>query len=124
MKRFAAVVWREWAAQRNVALIACVLAAAPWLLGLYPSVAANERAEVVAVAAETLSGGFVVIFSILLGATMVASDIAERRLSFYLPSPLTASQLWIGKLLADAALLTAGGVLVTTPALSPLPCSA
>src|SRR5258706_15518929 len=103
MKRFAAVVWREWVAQRNVALIACALAAAPWLLGLYPSVAANERAEVVAVAAETLSGGFGGIFSIPLGGTMVAGDIAERRFSFFLASPRTASQLWIGKLRAEAA---------------------
>lgn len=114
MKRLAAVVVREWAAQRNVVLSALVLAALPWLLGLHPSIGADDRAAIVAIAAAVLAGGFLVIVSFVLGATMGS-------LSFYIARPLTATQLWAGNVVADASLIAAGSALIGVAAIRAWP---
>ena len=63
------------------------------------------------VAMFLLAATIAVAFSLVFGATILASDIAQKRLAFYFSRPLPAASIWAGKLLA-ALLISVGCVLL------------
>lgn len=69
----------------------------------------------------TLAVGFGAGLAIVLGASMIGRDLAERRLSFYLARPITPAELWFGKLIGSflIAFLSAVIVLIPTAVLVP-----
>ncbi|HVE72577.1 MAG TPA: hypothetical protein VNI54_14525 [Thermoanaerobaculia bacterium] len=90
--------------ERSRLLTACiVLAAVPFLATLLPS-ARGHRADVVAIIGGSLAICIGLGVALGLGNSVVARDLAERRMSFYFAKPLRPAALWIGK--AGAALAT------------------
>ena len=55
--------------------------------------------------------------ALLLGGSVVSSDLSEKRLGFYFARPLPGWALWTGKMTAAAALACGGGLLVLVPSL-------
>ena len=53
--------------------------------------------------------------AILLGGSVIARDLAERRLGFYFSRPLAGWEIWAGKLAAAAALTLGSALLVLLP---------
>src|SRR5260221_992170 len=121
MRKFAVVVVHEWVAQRNVAIFACALAAMPWLLGHFPGVGQSDRDEVIRVAAAVLGGAFALSFAILLGATMIARDVAERRFPFYMSQPVRGSVIFLGKWTANSVLVMVGSAVAGAAAIAAAP---
>src|SRR5262245_46348770 len=117
MKAFATVFGRELAERRLLLLAALLLGlvalAAPWIPGLPPQSADELRGGV----ALVLTGLLTTVTAVLLGGSVIARDLAERRLGFYFSRPIPGGALWAGKLTAAVALVLASGVLASTPAL-------
>lgn len=67
-------------------------------------------------AAMTLAAVATATLAILLGSTVIGSDLAERRLGFYFARPISGLSLWAGKTGAAAVLALGIGVLILLPA--------
>jgi hypothetical protein len=58
---------------------------------------------------------FPIATALAVGASVVARDVAERRLSFYFARPLSAASLWAGKFLGGAELILIVAVVCFLP---------
>ncbi|HEV7518078.1 MAG TPA: hypothetical protein VGR07_17400 [Thermoanaerobaculia bacterium] len=115
MRGFAAVFARE-VAERRLLFLLGLTGIVPLLLPLVvPS--AVGAAEMRAVAALILSGIVGGVLALALGGSVLARDLAERRLGFYFARPLSGWAIWAGKLAAALALCLGVGLLVLLPAL-------
>jgi hypothetical protein len=118
MRGFAAVLRREIFERRLLGLLTPALGLIAVLLPLVP----GFRPGGVAVA--DLQGGLAlvlalvltVILALFLGGSIVAGDLAERRLGFYFSRPLSGWAIWAGKMAAALVLIFGGGILVLAPA--------
>ena len=118
MRGFAAVLGRELFERRLLAVVALFLGLAavalPLMLGFRPG----------GVAVADVQGGMAFGFALLLtflmalflGGSVIASDLAERRLGFYFSRPLPGWTLWAGKFAAALVLIFGAGLLVLLPA--------
>ncbi len=115
MRGFAAVFGREVAERRMLALLAFGLGlvplAAPWI----PGAGRENPAELRSALALALGLGLSAVTAILLGGSVIARDLAERRLGFYFSRPLAGWEIWAGKLAAAAALTLGSALLVLLP---------
>jgi hypothetical protein len=114
MRSFAAVLLRELRERWMVVPAALLLGLFPFLAGLLPGQARSD--------AEARSGtalGICLILSLLLaailGATVVARDLGERRLGFYFSRPLAGWAIAAGKLAAAALTALGAGLLALVP---------
>jgi hypothetical protein len=118
MRGFAAVFEREFYERRLLWGVALVLSLAPVVLplvpGLLPGGASVE--DLRSGLAFGLAGLLAALLALFLGTSMIASDLAERRLGFYFARPLTGWTLWAGKLTACLTLVLGAGLLVLIPA--------
>jgi hypothetical protein len=105
MRRLAAVVIREWGAQRNAALLAPALAGLAWSVAWLPVIEPRDRGEATLFASATLAVLYLLFLSITLGA-------ATTPRPFDLNRPLRPSTLWFGRLAANALLTAAGAALI------------
>ena len=118
MRGFAAVLGRELFERRLLAAVALFLGLAAVALPLMP----GFRPGGVAVA--DIQGGMAFGFALLLtflmalflGGSIIASDLAERRLGFYFSRPLPGWAVWAGKMGAALVLMLGSGLLVLLPA--------
>ncbi len=118
MRGFAAVLGRELFERRLLAVVALCLGLAAVALPLMP----GFRPGGVAVA--DVQGGMAFGFALLLtflmalflGGSVIAADLAERRLGFYFARPLSGRALWAGKFAAALILVFGAGLLVLAPA--------
>ena len=94
-----AVAAREIAERKLLFLGAFVVGLLPLGVFLIPVLRGNPR-EARSVAVLLVSATISVAFPLVFGATILASDIAQKRLSFYFSRPLPAASIWAGKLLA------------------------
>jgi len=112
MKGFAAV-WRREIAERRLLFLIGLLGFFPFLLPFARLGTGELRSE----AAFGLGVVVSVVLALGLGTSIVARDLAERRLGFYFSRPLSGWAIWAGKLGAGLALSLGAGVLVLVPAL-------
>lgn len=114
MKRLLAVAYLEARPRAGLLVVALALGTVPTALALAAPDAldATQAAQAVFVLAALLPP----IAALLLGASMLGRDLAERRLSFYLTRPLSLTTTWSGKILGTAALLLLSAAAVTLPA--------
>jgi hypothetical protein len=116
MKGFAAVARREIVQHRDVflaALVVGILAAGAPLLPGVDGPARDIREAAAAVAALLLGAGV----SLALGSSVLAGEIATRRIGFDFARPVSSAAIWAGKL-GGVAVLAGGAVLVAAlPAL-------
>lgn len=115
MTRLAAVALREVAERRFVLLAAAAAAAIPFLVPFLPGVPQDQGSLARSVTALILSCAFGLGGSLLVGASVVGRELAERRLSFHFARPLSAPVVWGGKLLGGLALVLLAEALVLLP---------
>lgn len=116
MKAFAAVLRRELAERRLLALAAALLGLIPLAVPFLPlgiSRAPDARAGTAIALALIVS----YVLALVLGGTVLARDLSERRLGFYFSRPLPGWSIWAGKLAGGAVLAFGSGVLVLLPSL-------
>lgn len=117
MRAFLAVLGRE-IAERRLLLAGAVFAglfplAAPWLAGSGGQSPADLRGGTALGLAVIASS----LLALILGATVIAGDLSERRLGFYFARPLPGWTIWAGKMSGAALLSLGAGVLILLPAL-------
>jgi hypothetical protein len=115
---FAATFGRELFERRLLPLVALLLGVAatalPWVPGFRPGgVAIADLQGAMAFGLALLLTGLMALF---LGGSIIASDLAERRLGFYFARPLPGWALWAGKAAAALVLVFGAGLLVLAPA--------
>ncbi|MFI5119748.1 MAG: hypothetical protein ACHQM4_05010 [Thermoanaerobaculia bacterium] len=106
MKGTLAVAAREIAERKLLFLGAFVVGVLPLGFPLLPVLRGNSR-DARSVAVLLVGTTIAVAFPLAFGATILASDIALKRFSFYFSRPLTAVSIWAGKLLG-ALLISIG----------------
>jgi len=118
MRGFAAVLGRELFERRLLAVVALFLGLAAVALPLMPGFRPGGVA--VADAQGGMAFGFALLLTFLmalfLGGSVIASDLAERRLGFYFSRPLPGWAVWAGKMGATLVLMLGSGLLVLLPA--------
>jgi hypothetical protein len=116
MRGFLAVFEREVVERRLLAAAALILGlvplAAPWLPGL----GGRGGPEVRSATAFALALCFSFGLALILGSSVVARELADRRLSFYFSRPIGGWAVWSGKLAAAFALALGAAVLILLPA--------
>ena len=117
MKQFLTILGRE-IAERRLLLLGAAFASlfplfAPWLPGQGGLDPAELRGGMALGLAVITSG----LLALVLGATVIARDLSERRLGFYFARPVPGWAIWAGKMLGAALLALAAGALVLVPAL-------
>ena len=116
MRAFVAVLRRELAERWLLALAAALLGLIPLAVPLLPlgiSRAPDARSGTAAALALIVS----YVLALVLGSTVLARDLSERRLGFYFSRPLPGWAIWAGKIAGAALLALGSGVLVLLPTL-------
>src|SRR5579859_1683266 len=96
-----AIARREIAEKSFVFIAAIALAVVVCLMPFVPGVH-NSPSEVIFVAAGIAASNMAIIMSLILGATVIGREMADRRMSFYFAKPIPAPSLWFGKLIGCA----------------------
>lgn len=117
MKGFLAVLRREVEERWLLALAALLLGLAPLLAPLLPLGTHRQGPDLRAGTALALALIVSYLLALVLGSTVLARDLAERRLSFYFSRPLPGWAIWAGKLVGAAVLSLGAGLLVLLPSL-------
>lgn len=115
MRGFLAVFEREIVERRLLLVAALVLGLVPLLAPLLPGMPSARPSELRDGTALGLALVLSFALALLLGGSVIARDLAERRLGFYFARPLSGAALWAGKLAAAAALTVGAGLLVLLP---------
>jgi hypothetical protein len=115
MRRFAAVALREIAERRFVLVAAAFAAAIPLLIPMLPSVPADQAIAARGIAALAIAFTFGVGGSLLVGASVVGRELAEKRLSFHFSRPIPGPVIWAGKLLGGLAVVLFAEAIVILP---------
>jgi hypothetical protein len=116
VRELAAVFRRELAERWLLALAAALLGLIPLAVPFLPlgfSRAPDARSGTAIALAVIVS----YVLALVLGSTVLARDLAERRLGFYFARPLPGWAIWAGKLAGAALLAFGSGVLVLLPAM-------
>jgi hypothetical protein len=115
VRGLAAVFGREIAERRMLPLVALGLGLVPLGAAYFPGVGLGRAAEVRSGMASLLALGLTAALALILGGSVIARDLGEKRLGFYFARPLGGWTIWGGKLAAAAALTLGGGLLVLLP---------
>lgn len=118
MRGFLAVARREILEKRFVFAAAAAASlipfAVPLVRGLHGQAATEARDWIAVILAATFAAGL----SAGLGSTVVASDLAARRLSFYFSRPLSGFGIWAGKLGAACLIALGAAAIIYAPTLA------
>jgi hypothetical protein len=115
LRGFAAVFEREIVERRLLPLAALVLGLVPLAAPLLPGMPSSPPALVRSGVALGLALIVSIVLAVLLGGSVIARDLGERRLGFYFARPLSGGAIWAGKLAAAAVLAAGAGALVLLP---------
>lgn len=116
MKGTLAVAAREIAERKLVFLGAFFAGLLPLGLPLLPALRGNAH-EARSVAMFLLTTNIAVALPLVFGATVLVSDIAQKRLAFYFSRPLPAVSIWAGKLLGALLISIGCATLAAAPVL-------
>jgi hypothetical protein len=117
VRGFLAVLRREVEERRLLLLAAVAAGFFPFFLPFLPGFEGRDPADVRGGAALALSVVVAGVLALGLGATVIAGDLAERRLGFYFARPVAGWALWGGKLAGAAVLAVGASLLILLPAL-------
>lgn len=117
MRAFLAVARRELAEKRFVFLAAIVASLVPFAVPLVRHLGAGPAKEARAFTALLLAGTVGAALALVLGATVLATETATRRIGFYFSRPISALALWAGKMSASLAIALAAFAVVLGPTL-------
>lgn len=117
MKGLWAVLCREVAERKLLLLGAAVLGLFPLLVPFLPGVDSRYATDLRAGTAFALCSIVAAVLAVALGSSVIAGELAERRLGFYFARPIAGWAIWAGKLAGAAALCLSAAFLVLLPAL-------
>lgn len=117
MNGFVAVLRREVFEHRLVFAAGGVAGLLALAAPLLPATRAHSPAEVRESVAIVPALLFAIGVSILLGASVLARDLFERRSSFYFSRPLSAFSIWAGKTVGAAAISIGTFFLILLPSI-------
>ncbi|MGA7990061.1 MAG: hypothetical protein WCC53_01385 [Thermoanaerobaculia bacterium] len=115
MRAFAAVFAREIAERRMVFLVGICSGLLSVVAAALHGWNAPGSTEVRLLVATVGGGALAAALALLFGASMIAGETAEKRISFYYSRPLPDVSIWAGKLLAAVFLSFSAGFLVFLP---------
>lgn len=115
MRAFAAVFAREIFERRIVFPVALAVGFFPLLVSLVTGWSRPNAAEILVLTAFLGACGLSVSLALLHGASMIAGETKEKRISFFFSRPLPAATIWGGKLLAALVLTLAAAALAFSP---------
>jgi hypothetical protein len=110
-----AVAAREIGDKRLVLLGAFLVGILPLAMPLLPGLGGAQARDARFVTALFLSLTIAVAFPVVFGATVLVSDITQKRFAFYFSRPLPAASIWAGKLLAVLVVSVSGACLAAIP---------
>ena len=116
MRALALVTARELRAYAPAWIAVSVAALLPWLAPLLPTASSQPAGEVRLITALVLASLLGLLMAVFAGAGVLARDLGEGRMGFFLALPLRAWTIWTGRLLAAAILVYATLALITLPA--------
>ncbi len=116
MKAFVAVLRRELAERWLIPVAAIFLGLAPLAAPFLP-LAGYRGPELRGGTALALALIASYLLAVVLGSSVLARDLGERRLGFYFSRPLPGWAIWAGKLASALILALGSGVLVMLPSL-------
>ena len=115
MRAWLQVVWREWTECRLLVVGAFLLGWFPWAAPLLPGtdhLAPSDLRQAAAILILVLvTIGGVALFA----PALLARDLTNRRLSFFLTRPLSAATLWSARVVATLSILIAILILASLP---------
>lgn len=115
MRGFAAVFRREVAERWRLFPAAGLLSLVPLLLPLFAASWRQDAAFMRSATGVMLGLASSGVLALILGSSIVARDLADRRLGFYFARPLAGWAIWAGKMAAAVALAAGAGFLVLLP---------
>ena len=116
MKAFVTVLRRELAERRLILVAALLLGIVPLVVPLLPieGYRGPDLRSGTALALATIAS---TLLALVLGGSVLARDLGERRLGFYFARPLPGWAIWAGKLMSALILALGSGLLVMLPCL-------
>jgi hypothetical protein len=116
MRALALVTARELRAQAPAAAAALLVALLPWVTPLLPGLGHAPASDLRAATATILALLFGFVLALFTGAGLLARDLGEGRMGFFLALPLRTGTLWTGRLLAAVVLVYGSIAVVLLPA--------
>lgn len=117
MRAFLAVARRELAEKRFVFFAAIVASLIPFAVPLVRHLGGGPAKEARAFTALLLAGTVGTALALVLGATVLATETATRRIGFYFSRPISALALWTGKVSASLVIVLGALAVVLGPTL-------
>jgi hypothetical protein len=115
MKGTLAVAAREISERKLVLFGALLVGVIPLAIPLLPGLGGPQARDVRFVTALFLSLTIFVAFPIVFGATVLVSEITQKRIAFYFSRPLSAASIWAGKMLAVFVISVSGACIAAIP---------
>ena len=115
MKGWTSVLGRELRERWPVPVAALGAGMIALAAPLLPAARLHPPDDIRAGAAAIFALAFGVGTALMLGGSILASDLFERRLGFYLSRPLSAVSIWSGKMAAALLLASSGAALALLP---------
>ncbi|HUP64137.1 MAG TPA: hypothetical protein VM557_02500 [Thermoanaerobaculia bacterium] len=114
MRHILAITARELQ-ERRLVFLAAFLAGVVTILVAYFRSFGMGREDSLIVGAFSMIAVFSIGVGLLGGASMMARDLVERRMSFYLARPVSMMEIWGGKMLAALVLALLSATIVVIP---------
>lgn len=108
---------RELRERSFVLVAAALMSLIPFIAAALPNSRNASPLLVIMFMGTITTVGFTVALSIVLGGSMVARELAEKRLSFYFSKPVSAHKIWFGKVLGALSIIALCFVITLTPSL-------
>jgi len=109
-----AIFRREFAAKRDLLLVAAAATAIAYLMPYLPGLAGQNPGEVRSVASQALGLGLGWALAAGFGAAVFGSDLSAGRLGFYFARPVSAAAVWAGRMLGALAIAVVCELIVST----------
>ena len=117
MRGTLAVAAREITERKLAFLGALLLGLVPLAIPLLPGLGGAQARDVRFTVALLLSLTIFVAYPIAFGATIMVSEIVQKRFAFYFSRPLSSASIWTGKILAALIICICGTLLTAIPTL-------
>jgi hypothetical protein len=115
MRAITTVAMREVIERRAVFAVAAVLGILPIFVFQFNILGLSASAEIGTIAAGALFVALLGGLSLLVGASVIGRDLAERRIGFYLARPISDLTIWGGKFMGGLFIVLASSYLSLLP---------
>lgn len=115
MKPFLAILAREIAERKLLFLGAAFASLFPIVLPWLPGMSRQNPDDLRGGMALGLALITSALLALVLGTTVIARDMSERRIGFYFARPIPGWTIWAGKMLSAALLSVGAGALILLP---------